>query len=263
MSYLVVPKITGDCTKPPIPEQYHYVEGKWNDGLVIQDESYNQFVWVPVGALPKNGNPYARAGSVHCDHQFGRRVEWFEYYYEDTRDETRKKQYESVGKYGGFYISRFTNSKSANGLPASVRGKKPWELYFQEALIAAQKIGQGKVQSHLLYGSEFDSIIEFAKLTGTSQYELEEDSTKLGNYKNSEGSLGKIAATGSNESWCFNRIYDLAGNVLEHTQERGRSNCHLKRGGNCSLKGDGFPVAYRVRYEMVGSGGFRSALCIE
>lgn len=254
----------GDYTKPPIPEGYSHVEGKWDTGFVIQDQLDNQYVWVPVGTLPSNGT----LDGKRFTEKFGRRnYRNDEFSQREFHEDMDKKQLKSVQKYGGFYISRYTISKSQNGNPASVKGAMPWtNIDFTDAVEESKKFGQGIVKSHLWYGAECDSVLEWIKETGKSHKEIAEDSTSWGNYCNCENSHWVVVETGSCAEWYANNIADLAGNVWEWTQERNNSSYRVLRCGSCYSYGDDSPVAYRDfsdTYSDYSEVGFRVALYIE
>lgn len=255
-------KYVGDYKKPPIPDGYSHVEGNWNTGFVIQDKLGNQYVWIPVGVLYSNGT----LDGKHFTEKFGRRnYRNDEFSQSEFHEDMDEKQLKSVQKYGGFYISRYTISKSKNGKPASVKGAMPWtEIDFPDAVKESMKLGQGIVQSHLWYGAECDSILEWLKETGKSHKEIAEDSTSWGNYLNYN--LEKVVETGSREEWYANKIADLAGNVWEWTQELNGSSYHVLRCGSFYNYGDNGPVAYRS-HDLTNyccySLGFRVALYIE
>ena len=62
------------------------------------------------------------------------------------------EQLESVKKYGGFYISRYTISKSSAGKPQSVKGKLMGNINFNDAKKMASTIEDSEaVKSHLLF----------------------------------------------------------------------------------------------------------------
>lgn len=264
ISILGKAEYVGDYTKPPIPDGYSHVEGKWNTGFVIQDKLGNQYVWIPVGALPSNGT----LDGKHFTEKFGRRnYQNDEFSQSDFHEDMDEKQLKSVQKYGGFYISRYTISKSKNGKPASVKGAMPWiNIDFPDAVKESMKFGQGIVQSHLWYGAECDSILEWLKETGKSHKEIAEDSTSWGNYWNCKNSPEKVVETGSRKEWYANNIADLAGNVWEWTQEANDSSYRVLRCGSCNNDGSNYPVAYRsyiLTDDFFDLFGFRVALYIE
>jgi len=248
---------------PYVPSRYSHILGEWNNGFVICDELGNEFVWVPVGSLPANGT----LDGIAFDKQYGRRNyrkdNFSHSQYHEIVDNALEKQIESVEKYGGFYISRYAISRTKNEKPASVKGKYPWiNIDFNNAFEKAQEF-DGEMESHLVYGAEYDSVLEWLIATGKTQHEIAEDSTNLGNYWNSDNSPRKVVKTGSREEWYLNNIADLAGNVWEWTQEQYSDSSRVLRGGYYYGTGNLYPVAYRYyipTYYYYHYIGFRVAL---
>lgn len=255
---------------PPIPEGYKHVCGEWNNGFVIERSSDgSQFVWIPVGCLDSNGT----LDGVSFTEKFGRRNyrnnEFSEGEFHETLTGELALQFESVKKYGGFYISRYNISKSVAGKPQSVKGVMPWvNINFDDAKEVASTIENNEaVKSHLTFGAEYDSILEwFIKSNARTRSEIAENSTNWGNHWNTKNSPRRVVETGSREEWRTNNIYDFAGNVDEWTQEKNDSSYRVIRGGYCNFGGNGYPVAYRV-YGDPDDGydytGFRATLCIK
>ncbi len=255
---------------PPIPEGYKHVGGEWNNGFVIERCSDgSQFVWIPVGSLNSNGT----LDGKHFSEKFGRRNYMNDEFSADRFNEALNdkllEQLESVKKYGGFYISRYNISKSSEGKPQSVKGVRPWVyINFDNAKKVASTIEDNEaVKSHLTFGAEYDSVLEwFIKTKVKTFAEIAEDSTEWGNHWNTKNSPKKVVETGSREEWCANNIYDFAGNVHEWTQERNEISWRVLRGGNYSLVGYNYPVAYRNYYDPYNDIciiGFRATLCIK
>ena len=255
---------------PPIPEGYKHVCGEWNNGFVIERYSDgNQFVWIPVGSLDSNGT----LDGEHFSEKFGRRNymnnEFSDVGFHEALNDELLEQLESVKKYGGFYISRYNISKSSEGKPQSVKGVMPWvNINFDDAKKIASTIEDNEVvKSHLTFGAEYDSVLEwFIQTEVKTLAEIAKDSTEWGNHWNTENSPRKVAETGSREEWCANNIYDFAGNVDEWTQEQNESSYRVIRGGYCDFVGDHCPVAFRYcdnpgndRYFT----GFRATLYIK
>lgn len=255
----------GDYENPPIPDGYTHVKGEWNNGFIIQDKEGNQFVWIPVGNLPANGT---LNGENFCE-KFGRRNyqddEFSNSEFHEDMDEGLKKQFESVQKYGGFYISRYAVSL-VNGKIRSISGEMPLtKVDYTVALKEAERLGTGNVTSHLVYGAEYDSVLEWYLATGKTQDDIAEDSTAFGNYWNCENSPQKVVETGSRNEWQVNGIFDLAGNVWEWTQEANDSSYRTLRGGCYFSYGNNSPVAYRYYYNTGNFNndvGFRVSLYI-
>ena len=253
---------------PPIPEGYKHVCGEWNNGFVIERCSDgSQFVWIPVGSLDSNGT----LDGEHFSEKFGRRNymnnEFSDDEFNEALNDELLEQLESVKKYGGFYISRYNISKSSEGKPQSVKGVMPWvNIDFDDAKKVASTIEDNEaVKSHLTFGAEYDSVLEWFIKTKTLA-EIVEDSTEWGNYWNTENSPKKVVETGSREEWCANNIYDFAGNVDEWTQEQNESSRCVIRGGDYNYDGDNVPVAYRCYRSHIGtcsSTGFRVTLYIK
>lgn len=232
---------------PPIPNGYRYVEGSWENGYTIENiKDKNQWVWVPVGALKADG----MLDEKFFNQKFGRRNfmgEEFEKegFFEPINPEFFS-QIESVYKYGGFYIARFSISKSdESGMAKSVPGRLPWvNIDFDEAKKQASKIDIGEeVRTHLMYGAEYDSVLAWLISSGAkSVYEVSEDSSSWGNYIQLPANSCQIALTGANGY--VNNISDFAGNVVEWTQEIHQM-YHVIRGGHFRDAGNEYPVASR------------------
>ena len=255
---------------PPIPEGYKHILGEWNNGFVIERCSDgSQFVWIPVGSLNSNGT----LDGEHFSEKFGRRNYMNDEFSDDEFNEALNsellEQLESVKKYGGFYISRYNISKSLAGKPQSVKGVMPWvNINFGDAKKIASTIEDNEaVKSHLTFGAEYDSVLEwFIKTEVKTLAEIAEDSTEWGNHWNTENSPRKVVKTGSREKWCANNIYDFAGNVAELTQEQNESSLRVIRGGNYKDYGFYYPVAYRTYYHPRNNydyTGFRATLYIK
>ena len=274
---------TANYANPPIPEGYKHVCGEWNNGFVIERCSDgSQFVWIPVESLDSNGT----LDGKHFSEKFGRRkygnCEFDDYNDAFTDEQIRQLNLvkSRVKKYGGFYISRYNISKSSEGKPQSVKGVMPWVnvTWLKAKEIASTIEDNEAVKSHLTYGAEYDSVLEwFIETEVKTLAEIAEDSTEWGNYWNTENSPRKVVETGSREEWCANNIYDFAGNVNELTQERKPIKDYILkyiievfsiiRGGCSYTYGRNYPVAYREHYKAAydydSDTGFRAVLYIK
>lgn len=255
---------------PVVLEGYKHICGEWNNGFVIERCSDgSQFVWIPVGTLDSNGT----IDGISFTEKFGRinyrNDEFSESKFHEILTDELALQHESVNKYGGFYISRYTISKNSEGKPQSVKGAMPWvNINFDDAKKAASIIENNEtVKSHLPFGAEYDSILRwFIKSRARIYSEIVADSTNWGNHWNTHNSPRRVVKTGSREEWCTNNIYDLAGNVEEWTQEQGEGSYRVIRGSGYHCNGCRYPVAYRGFNDSgIGSGfvGFRAALFIK
>ncbi len=242
----------------------------WEDMDVVEGLkiTFDQLVWVPVGLLDANGT----LDGEHFSEKFGRRNYMSNEFSDDEFNEALNdellEQLESVKKYGGFYISRYNISKNSEGKPQSVKGVMPWvNINFDDAKKVASTIEDNEVKSHLTFGAEYDSVLEwFIKTEVKTLAEIAEDSTEWGNHWNTENSPQEVVETGSREEWCDNNIYDFAGNVDEWTQEQNKSSYRVIRGGNYDDYGYDCPVAYRNYYDPNNYyfyTGFRATLYIK
>ena len=255
-------------SNPPIPDGYIYILGEWHNGFVIQRVSDgSEFVWVPVGRLEPEGLLAGSFSQAFGRRNFEKNVRFFEF--DEPLEGELLDQLESVEKYGGFYISRYNISKGLDGKPHSVQSNLPWtDISFYEAKrIAATIENNEEVKSHLTFGSEYDSVLEWFIESGSKTLdEIANDSTSWGNYLNAEGASTDVAETGSSKKWCANNIYDFAGNVSEWTQENGKDSKRVIRGGYCLVNGHESPVAIRISdapHETYFCNSFRVALCIK
>ena len=260
---------SANYVNPPIPEGYKYICGEWNNGFVIERCSDgSQFVWIPVESLDANGT----LDGEHFSEKFGRRNyrgdKFSDYAFHETLNGKLLEQQKSVEKYGGFYISRYNISESSAGKPQSVKGFMPYVgLTFYNAMKIASTIEDNEaVKSHLTFGAEYDSVLEwFIKTKVKTFVDIAKDSTEWGNHWNAENSPKKAVKTGIREEWCVNNIYDFTGNVSEWTQEQYRSSHRVIRGSSYLFKGE-CPVAYRLNShpnDNYGDNGFRATLCIK
>lgn len=248
--------------KPPIPDHYEYVEGKWNRGFVIRNKrDGSEFVWVPVGSLEANGT----LDGEHFDQQFGRRNycgdDFSEKGYYEPMTEEFKRQCESVKKYGGFYISRYDISRSIQrGKPQSIKGEYPWTSVTQNEAIkiaGAMENDSELISSHLLWASEYDSVLEWFIESGKkTEREVCFKHNKCTN---------QLYRTGQKKAWEVNAICDFSENVWKWTQER----YHRAR-GEVVVRGSDYDIhAQAGRRWAVNScdawcgSGFRSALYIK
>ena len=267
-------RATNVCSKnyanPPIPKGYRHILGEWNNGFTIErDSDGSQFVWIPVGSLDSNGT----LDGENFSEKFGRRNYMKDKFSDNAFNEALNgelcKQLKSVRKYGGFYISRYNISRSKKGKLQSVKGVRPWVgINFDDVKKVASTIEDNEaVKSHLTFGAEYDSVLEwFIKTKVKTLAEIAKDSTEWGNYWDTENSPRKVVETGSREEWCANNIYDFAGNVNELTQELYQISYRVIRGG-CYYDGENLcSVAYRFCSDPLDDfnyTGFRATLWIK
>ena len=226
---------------PPVFDGFRYVEGKWDDGFVIEDKAYrSRFVWIPVGSLYANGT----LDGKNFNQRFGRRNfegdDFSENGYHEIETPEVVLQRQSIELSGGFYISQFEISgRGIQGICRSVKWANPIRCVTSKCAkrIASQVATTRNLPTHLVTGSEYDTVLQWLIQSGAKTLEeVTVDSQSWGNYSITR------EKTGSNENYVANRIYDLAGNNLEWTQEEFGEDYSVFRGGNYGINA---PVSHR------------------
>ncbi len=195
--------------EPYIPEGFTKVDGTdVNTGLVIKDQSGNEYVWIPAedGRLVRN------------------RSETDSTYYESDAELQFRN---SVAKYHGFYIGRYeANVLSSGGkeiagiragvLPADRITYKKAEKLSKEAAEVYNYKGH---QTTLISSSAWDTALAWIEraLPGYSS------SVNYGNYS------GRLLPNGENSKDQMANIFDLSGNLREWTSESYRLNEEERR----------------------------------
>ncbi len=244
----------------PIPNGFYRVEGEINDDLVIQDSSGNQFVWVPVN----NISDFKQISYIEHDDDTldtaypGATI----LRYKDPVNSALKT---SVETYKGFYIARY-EAGNESGNVVSKKDVKPYNnVTYNQALYLANSMYSGNeyVNSHLIYGIEWDAALKFIG----GNYGDETTGVYKGHYTNLAILKAGPELTGQ---YRFKNIYDMAGNIEEITQEQylPNSNQVVIRGGSYVDKYDwGYiPAGHRHPYDKGGAYldyGFRVALYIK
>ena len=253
----------------PIPKGFIYKEGTKATGVVIEDGSHNEFVWIP-----STESEYVKDFT-------------FPSYYGATSSNTSEETFLSgldetldVKKYGGFYIGRYeatipegaTSPTNTTGVPTCKSGRTVWDYTNSKASAESMYTGDASsVQSGLLTGKAWDRTCHWIEdyITTINTNSTLRDSRYYGNYSNSQApaanGIGTKQVSGNNENWKTKNIYDLAGNVWEWTYEAGSSN-RVNRGGYYNSNGDYSPVSYRLNSNpssTYASIGFRLRLYIK
>ena len=256
----------------PIPKGFIYKEGTKATGVVIEDGSHNEFVWIP-----STESEYVKDFT-------------FPSYYGATSSNTSEETFLSgldetldVKKYGGFYIGRYeatipegaTSPTNTTGVPTCKSGRTVWtDIDYTNSKASAESMYTGdasSVQSGLLTGKAWDRTCHYIEdyITTINTNSTLRDSRYYGNYSNSQApaanGIGTKQVSGYNENWKTKNIYDLAGNVWEWTYEA-YSSYRIYRGGIYSNDGDNYPVSYRIYFtpsDIRDNIGFRLRLYIK
>ena len=260
-----------------------------NKGIVIVDNpitydngqptgttpDFNEYVWIPIPNFEEDfqpiawNGPYYVGGSQNGEHPIVRNpandTDKQNKYWDDSTTQEYQDMLASVEHYKGFYIGRYEASEGENEIAQSKRNQSVWNYVSQPAAITACANNTTTANMHLIYGVEWDSVLNWLKDNATisssttgetktmSIDDIQTNSSSWGNYNNSTGDAASEPwekntrqNTGASEYWKANNIYDLAGNVYEWTQEKySTGSLRADRGGGYSNDGDFFPAASR------------------
>ena len=238
----------------PAEEWNNITKEDINRGIVVVDNTitydggqssgnvpdFNEYVWIPMPDSSKfkrnswNRNTLAETSTENA-------------YWEDMSSEEYLNMQNSVNNNKGFYISRYEASNNGSNVAQCKRDQDVWIGISRPMALDASSNMKASINSHLLYGIEWDSILQWlldseaiigAEMDETKIISLEDvqiDSSSWGNYQKATGGAetnsGSLQKSGANEYWKVNNIYDLAGNLYEWTQE------NYSTEGNCSCRG--------------------------
>lgn len=249
---------TGKVTQKLNQDEYiSYLEENIENGIVIMDENYNEFVFIVVddveemlngtegqlynfsnGTITKiKSNARKQTNTVEEDDMY---IGSFSISYESLTDiENELKSYfnqtiASIRKCGGFYIGRYETSVDKDVCYTrmdmnSIGGYSWYDMYSKQ-----RSLSNNYVTSSMIFGCEFDMALRFIN----TDYIF--NSKDRGQYN------GNLIKTGSNVLYMEKNIFDLAGNVSEWTIESNSDKYRVLRGGDYfDGRGDSIPVSYR------------------
>ncbi len=263
-----------------IDANWNNLSTDWNKGLVIQDASYNKFVWVPVDGTNVIYQKWCTTNRS----------------YTSTTDDTLPSGFSESNittKYKGFYIARYESMFDYNGGNIRVASKKSgnkttnnwaatrnatynsylWNcVSYTEAKAYAENmaISYGyntlKVGTNLVTGTQWDTVLKWIQNSGKN---VAGDSGAWGNYYNSVSPANitgyrNLQVSGFSSNWKAQNIYDIAGNLWEWTNELYNTDA-VARGGAYTNYSNGCPASFRDNIPVTGNDyrvGFRTALYI-
>ena len=175
----------------------------WNDGLVIEDEEGNQFVWVPV----EDSDNYKKTlfvednGKIVDDYDDGElskgvstgdNGKTVDDYEDGELPKDIIKEDDQITKYEGFYVGRYETGcegnitynderPSDNPKPLIKLGKRPYScISWSNAKEKAESYKNSScVKSGLVTGKQWDFIMSLAENKG---YNVRSDSSSWGTY---------------------------------------------------------------------------------
>ena len=169
---------------------------------------------------------------------------------------------ESVKDNHGFYVGRYelkgTDINNAEEKAGAAMTNKTWyQLYYACKHINTGTATVGVVEPRMIWGCQWDMVCNFIAYHGDKKnIKYSED---WGNYSNSTGNAaisgknGSKQDTGFSSYWCANKIYDIAGNCMEYTQEAYYLDSRACRGGVYGNTGTAYPASDRGGINMTSS----------
>ena len=269
----------------PLPNDFNYVGGDKETGLVISDAEGdnldntaqgNQFVWIPVDDYTKfqrqegyeGTEPQTYLSNCGEANEMGTNSKFTETVTTQTEATAMHK---SVKDYGGFYIGRFETGKDESGNVVIRKGvtpytEVPWSSTksmtedenidgtengaIEQARYFAKAKNYTSVKSTLCYGVQWDAAMNYIDPKYITEAEaIGKPSCEGTSYvRDSSGKgnySGDLEQTGAKEEYQIKNIYDLAGNVYEWAMESYNTIYRVFRGGNCNDSGSNYPSSYR------------------
>jgi hypothetical protein len=146
---------------PPIPEGFIHVSGTWDKAFVIEDvKRGNRFTWIPLGICVELSKYPKEVMKTSEGYGMG---------YDYTK--------EMLDAYGGVYVSSYLMSKDTNGTPMSCTNEAWTKIKFRSAKDEAENMAKlfrnSAARTRLVYGWEYDKIVETISMLINSPYKTE------------------------------------------------------------------------------------------
>ena len=165
----------------------------------------------------------------------------------------------SIETYHGFYIGRYelsgTKEKPTVKAGAVLTASSANMWYGLKKACQEVIKNNTEVKSTMIYGCQWDETMSWLKRTKFvgEEEKVDEDSRSWGNYQDSispanVSGYGSPQDTGYSENWSANKIYDLAGNYRDWTQEANNTYVRVYRGGYYNDSGSLSPGSDRRSY---------------
>ena len=247
--------VSSNDTRPYLPTGFTQVKGTTlNTGIIIQDSTGNQYVWVEV---PMTAKVYQTAGleiTEFTDEEYTAIETDLHTYTNDYRDgtsykdeyysgvgltseqyiELKKTMLKSVYQNGGFYIGKYETgiesapktSGSLSTEPAEIpvikQNAYPYNyVTCSQAQMLSSNMESGNHTSSLMFGVQWDLVLKYLETKGTSQADLKTNSISWGNYRNNAWNITnenlKYTPNGSDWTSATEKVKDSSSSILLST----------------------------------------------
>ena len=233
------------------------------DGIVIEDEEGNQFVWIPVGDIKnKDGSTttitlgrytFDKTNGTPTLHQAAYTAEKEDNYTQTVTIESRYQELTSnsentaaknLGDFvnktrenGGYYLGRYEASKGEDNKVKSQYDKETWvDITQPDAATEARNMySSNYIESDLINSYSWDTAIVFIqKYSGNS------------NYAN-KGFVNTINLNTGKAGDKVCNIHDMASNYFEWSTEHSTNTPSSYSGGPCVDRGGTSATAFSLR----------------
>ena len=249
------------------------------DGIVIEDEDGNQFVWIPVSVQNEETGEktpiHTSTGDITIDYariNFERNNG----YYSDYSETMPSDEEASVNANGGYYIGRFEagdgsstefRTSATEGTVVIKKNQIPYN-YITRSDAETKATEISTVQEYttattkLVSSYAWDTALDFIqKVNSDNEYNDYATSSPEGNYSETNYGNGLIR---TGQTTPVSNIYDMGGNLWEYTTESNSNEISpfVNRGGSYGIYYDGGPAGYRdnIYGYASSSSGFRTTL---
>lgn len=216
---------------------------KVKEGIVIQDESGNEFVWIPVTELNTSGcnEPAVVTGdgsqydavednlkNAGCaDLNNNGKLDADDFNRQLTNEFNSMRA--SVNKYQGFYVGRYETSLKGT-TAQSKAGELPmnnidWYAMYKNSKTYAPENSSKSVVSQMIWRSQWNAMIDYIETTADASHAT---ATNNVGHVRSDFTIKPYKTGGTNYTEAYKgstayndkaaNIYDLEGNVMEYTQ---------------------------------------------
>ena len=254
------------------------------DGIVIEDEDGNQFVWIPAKTEAEGGaiinlSTGGTANVVYKRTDFGKQYGS----YSDYSEAMPTDEIESVNANGGYYIGRYEagdgsstdfRNGATEGTVVIKKNQIPYNWITRaNAESKARKMdtvqGYTTATTKLVSSYAWDTALDFIqKANSDNEHSDYATSSPEGSYSNTNyGGYGTTVLIRTGQTTAVSNIYDMGGNLWEFTTESysGEYGPYVNRGGYYNNGYDDHPAGYRGNHTGSAGGystiiGFRPTL---